>query len=391
MRVVSRVQMLASAANAPIVAAALDDRIVQIWGLNTGKQIAEFNTVFEGGGRRLALNPTGGICVAASWKKGKRDGVACYDLRSNQIKWHRPDIPRIQGLRFSAAGDGIWCWIERGSVQRLDAASGSTQGSMRGVEDVYESPYSNQRLEIRGPALWVKGENEFQVARLSHAVLDAVFGTDTLCLTEASGSVRCLECGTGKERWRFQPAPWTHVVALSYRVSDDSFYAVQRIGMPGQVNILFRLSQETGAAVEVCHLTSSLVCFGAEVIVNSNGEVISLRAGEKLKQLAFPERQIPDPPPPVTEPLLHFAARYGTEKTIRDLIASGSDVNIAGDDGCTALHVAAMKGRLDVISILLELGGDPNIKNALGETAAQSAERAGHSEMAAILRMDSAR
>jgi hypothetical protein len=76
--------------------------------------------------------------------------------------------------------------------------------------------------------------------------------------------------------------------------------------------------------------------------------------------------------------------------TIRNLIASGSDVNIRGDDGCTALHVAALKGRLDVISILLELGGDPNIKNALGETAAQSAQRIGHSEMAAILRTDSA-
>jgi WD40 repeat protein len=223
MRVVSRVQMLTSAANAPIITAALDDRRVQIWDLNTGEQIAQFNTVLEGGGRRLAVNPTGGICVAASWKKGKRDGVACYDVRSNQIKWHRPDIRRIQGLRFSVAGDGIWCEIEGGSVQRLDAESGSTQGSVSGVEDVYESPYSDQRLEIRGPALWVKGEKEFQVSRQSFALLDAVFGPDTLCLTEASGSVRCLECVTGKERWRFQPALWTHVVALSYRASDDSF------------------------------------------------------------------------------------------------------------------------------------------------------------------------
>jgi hypothetical protein len=54
MRVVSRVQMLTSAANAPIIAAALDDRRVQIWDLNTGEQIAQFNTVLEGGGRRLA-------------------------------------------------------------------------------------------------------------------------------------------------------------------------------------------------------------------------------------------------------------------------------------------------------------------------------------------------
>jgi ankyrin repeat protein len=119
-------------------------------------------------------------------------------------------------------------------------------------------------------------------------------------------------------------------------------------------------------------------------VVTSTGEVVSLR-GDALKQLPFPEREYPDPPPPVTEPLLHFAVRFGTEKTIRNLIASGSDVNLTGDDGCTALHIAAARGRLDAVRILLELGADPNTKNASGETAAQTAERIGQIEIAKIL------
>jgi ankyrin repeat protein len=128
-----------------------------------------------------------------------------------------------------------------------------------------------------------------------------------------------------------------------------------------------------------------MVGFGAGVVVTSKGDVVSLREGQILKQLAFPEREYPDPPPPVTEPMLHFAARFGTEKTIRNLIGSGSDVNLVGSDGCTALHVAATKGRLDVVRILLELGADTDKENASGETAAQAAGRAGQSEIAGIL------
>jgi ankyrin repeat protein len=133
-------------------------------------------------------------------------------------------------------------------------------------------------------------------------------------------------------------------------------------------------------------MDSPVACFAHDVVITQSGDVISLAEGARLRKLAFPERDYPDPPPPVTEPLLHFAARIGTENTIRNLVQSGSDVNLMGNDGSTPLHIAAVKGRLDMVRLLLELGANPNLENVSGETAAQAADRAGQSEIAKVLR-----
>jgi len=362
----------------------LVDRTVQIWNWSVGQRLAEFETVFETGGWRLALAPNGSTCVAASWKKGKRDGVACYDAPTGQTAWHRSDIRRVQGLRFSPAGDHIWCWIEGGPVQQLDSRTGATSAVVKGVQDVIESRYPGHILEVRRTGFLVRGEIDFLVPRLTFALLDAAFSSDSLCLAEASGPVRCLQLGTGVERWRFQSSGGAHVVALSHSQDDHSFYAVQRY-MNGGPAALLRLPERTGIAVKMCQLSSSTVCFGNGVVITAKGDIVSLRGGGIVEQIPFPERQYPDPAPTAEEPVLHFAARFGTEKAIRNLIASGSDVDLAADNGCTALHIAATKGRLDVVRVLLELGADPNRKNMAGETAMQAAERACQSEIVGVL------
>jgi ankyrin repeat protein len=126
-------------------------------------------------------------------------------------------------------------------------------------------------------------------------------------------------------------------------------------------------------------------CFASAVIVTSAGVVVSLSEGRALKQLAFPQREYPDPRVKVHEPLLHFAARFGTLKTIESLIADGSDVNVTDDSGSTPLHIAAMKGRSDVVKRLLEFGADTGKRNDSGETAAEAAGRVGQSDVLRIL------
>jgi hypothetical protein len=376
------------ASRAPVAAVAFFEHTVQIWNWNSGEQLSEFLTVFEHEGHRLTLNPTGRSCVAASWKKGKRNGVACYDARSGQTVWHRTDLRQVQGLRFSALGDAIWCRVEAGPVQRLDAGTGETLASLRAVQDVVESPYSNHFLQLHRNDFSIEGSKGIRVPRLTFAMLDATFTADALCLSEATGPVRCLDCETGSERWRYQPPAGHHVLRISSQ-GDESIYGVQWGYEHGGSVTLIRLARDSGECAEICRLNSfpDACGFGAGVIVTSSGDVVSLPNGETLRHLVFPQRDYPELPAPVREPLLHFAARFGTIKTIENLIADGADMNLPDDDGSTPLHIAAMKGRLDVVRILLGAGADPRKQNGSAETPAQVAERAGYNEVAECLKV----
>ncbi len=124
----SAIRHLAGAFNAPRVAAALFERTVQLWDGQTAQQISQFETVLSFGCHRLALSPSGEMCVAAAWQKGKRGGVTCYDAATGAVLWHRTDIRHTQSVRFSAAGNSIWCRLEEGRLQHLSASTGETLG-----------------------------------------------------------------------------------------------------------------------------------------------------------------------------------------------------------------------------------------------------------------------
>ena len=80
------------------------------------------------------------------------------------------------------------------------------------------------------------------------------------------------------------------------------------------------------------------------------------------------------------------AARTGHSGTVRDMIASGANVNVRDEHGNTALIEAARNGHDDVVRTLLASGADVNVKNDEGKTALMLALQGGHDETAQALR-----
>ncbi len=72
-------------------------------------------------------------------------------------------------------------------------------------------------------------------------------------------------------------------------------------------------------------------------------------------------------------------------ETVRLLIKHGANVNVADEDGNTALMMAADEGRTEVVRILIEAGADLNARNKDGETALMMAEHEQHAETARVL------
>jgi WD40 repeat protein len=303
----SAIRTISIARCGTIAAAARFERKVQIWNFATAELVSELDTVFDSGGDRLSVDPSGGFCVAASFHAGQKGGVVCYEAQSGRKVWHRADLRTVQGVRFSATGEIIWCRVEGGPIQTLDAHTGLTLGSLRKVREVFDSPFTSHVLHVLQCDYVIVGSTKLRVPRITSAILDATFSPDALCLSEAAtfrseagGPVRCLDLKTAEERWRYLPPSGSHVLGLSYQ-ADQSFYGVQWSYESGGPVMLIQLSQSTGAVRNVCILNSfpDAFCFGHGNVLVSSGDVVSLPIGSVVRRLAFPMTDYPDPEPAV--------------------------------------------------------------------------------------------
>jgi len=298
MRGASAIRQLTAARNAPRLAAAFVEHTVQIWDLDKCQRLSEFESVFEFGGDRVTLSSDGNICVAAGWTKGRRGGVAAYDALTGSPLWHRTDIRQTQFVRFSSAGDTVGCGAETGRFQLLDAHTGATVNTLTGVKKTFDSPFSNLLLlETRSRGFRIKGSRDLSIPSETFALLDVAFGPDVLCLSEAGGPVRCLDCHSGVEQWRYRPPSNTHVLRLGYRPADSCFYGVQWEYERGTSRTLFRFRHGSERYEEICHLQSWDEDFfsDADALITSDGNVISVATGEIIRRLAFPQKDYPDP------------------------------------------------------------------------------------------------
>ena len=293
----SAIRELTASRQSPRIAAAAFERMVQIWDLSAGEKVAEFDTVFSFGGRRLALDPSGKLCVAAGWTRGLRGGVACYEAVSGTLRWHRTDLRQTQRVRFSPSGTTAWQVPDAGPSACLDALTGDTLETIPSLKDIYDSAYSDSLLlEKRKRDYVLRDGRDLRIPRLTSSVLDAEFGPDTLCISEMGGPVRCFETSDGRERWRYDPGPGSHVLHIWHRVIDDCFYGVQWQYEKGHPRTLLRFGRETGEAVALCQLDSwaEAVCSGLDCLVNSTGSVFRLSDGSLINCLPFPERDYPN-------------------------------------------------------------------------------------------------
>jgi len=286
------------ARHAPVASVGFERGEVQIWNWLTGERVTKFKTVFDGC-NRLAISASGERLVAANWRKGLKAGVACYDTSSGRDIWHRPDLRQVQSVRFSAQRDWILCEVQDRPLHCLDAQTGATVETLRGVLDAIDSPYSPHRvLQRRGEFVIESPQARVSVPRYCNSALVAAFGPDSVCLYEAFQPttltvrcvVRCIECRTGNERWRFQPPDNRDMQLISYQ-EDGNFYCVQSKNESEEWFVdLLRLSLADGALTEVCRLKSPPPYFGGfgdGVLVTPGGEVVRLESAAILRELVF--------------------------------------------------------------------------------------------------------
>ena len=90
-------------------------------------------------------------------------------------------------------------------------------------------------------------------------------------------------------------------------------------------------------------------------------------------------------PNPKGKTPLHLAADKGQLDTVKELVATGADVNARNNEGYTPLHLATNKGQLDTVKELVATGADVNARNNEGYTPLHRVAWSGPVEVVKIL------
>lgn len=141
-----RIRHLAASHAGPRAAAATFQSEVEIWDIASGQRVSAFDTVLDFGGRRLAIGPDGDWCVAAAYHV---HGIACYDTASGAERWRRKDLKKCQYVGVSCDGRRIYCCFDERPCFVLDASTGETLESLRGVR-------GSTRARSRTSACWTR-------------------------------------------------------------------------------------------------------------------------------------------------------------------------------------------------------------------------------------------
>jgi len=130
------------------------------------------------------------------------------------------------------------------------------------------------------------------------------------------------------------------------------------------------------------------------IILGCGGGVYNFNPSKSQKVSKPVEQTKPKPvtkPVEPPKPVIYYnwmtfdAVRANDIDKLKDLIASGLDVNIKDKDGNTPLHIAAMHNYDDVAVILIQNGADINAKDNYGETPLFTAIRFASPDVASLL------
>jgi hypothetical protein len=178
----------------------------------------------------------------------------------------------------------------------LSSKTGRVLASYAGVDRVYVNRLrrfelwerqGRRQIELRTTA----GRTVAKLPMLSFAMLDAGFGTDSVCVTESTGPVRCFDLTSGSEVWHYTPRKGKHVLRVCYSCGARAFFGVEWSFLRGGPREVVKLDCETGERSEVTQLGDSVAevfCHEGNELLTSDGRLIDLLSGRVKRRLRFP-------------------------------------------------------------------------------------------------------
>jgi hypothetical protein len=281
--------------SANVFATAEFDGRVTVWSVEAREPLATFDTVYELGGRRLAvLDGSPPIVVAGAWA---RHGVCAYEATSGCLLWQRRDLGQVQTLS-PMPGGRLGVGFERRVFHVLLASSGETVATIRGVYSLHAAENLPLMLvQGRSGTRWIglydlSGARVWRARISSFAIQDAALGPDAILVAEVGSPLTCLDW-SGADRWHWVSPDGGDVIRVAWNDEAGAWAALCRYLREPQRGMLLlelatdgeiRSSRKIGDVLEAEFLAggSRLVVSRIEHDELIGGEVLRVPSGEQV-------------------------------------------------------------------------------------------------------------
>jgi len=300
-----KIRHIATSYDGKMMAAGEFTKHVHTWDMERREKVAEFDSVLEFGGSRLAISNNGQWCAAgaydgASLAENRYVGgsVALHDASSGKMLWQNKKIKRVQSLKFSMHWpELLLAGFSDQPLLVVDAENGSILRKIRGVRHVYESPHEAiQFRESDSDYALFDSKNDREIGRLKRHIfsstLDVSFSETYVLVSEAAGPVTCYELRSCSQVWQHLPEEGHHLLEVQYNEKTSEFVAVDLQYEKGSGSALVWLDETTGLVKRKVLLSGTpwVTGFAARgtLLITSDGILIDTSNGKEIANLSFP-------------------------------------------------------------------------------------------------------
>ncbi|MBC7855051.1 MAG: hypothetical protein IAF94_16590 [Pirellulaceae bacterium] len=261
------------------------ERIVHAWHLESRKRIWTMETTFT---TSAAINDDASELYVTS---RAYYGIAAYRCCDGQELWRRKDLGD-RSVKCSRNPKILYSFNPT-SCEPLNRLTGKSKSLLRGVHELWESPYQAIRLfEKKSGYQVVRDEDQTVVAkmpRLSFATLDVCFTPSTVLISESREAVRCFDTQCGRQLWRHDPPSDSHYILLAFAPALEKFFGLQWNPRRGGDYELFSFDPVSGRPAHISSVVGddAVFCLDGTAIVTREGRMISVEDGMKMGRLDF--------------------------------------------------------------------------------------------------------
>ncbi len=297
-----KIRHIATSYDGAVIATGEFKRHVYTWNIEAKKLLADFDSVLEFGGSRLAVSGDGQLCAAGAYfgitEKGYAGGsVAVHETLSGKMLWQNRSIKRVQGLNFSMHWPHtLLAVFSDQPLHVINVESGLTMRKIRGIRSLYESPHGPiQFRESSSGYSLCNSETEKEIGRLkrhSFSTLDVTFSDDAVLVSEAGGPTTCYDLRDCSQAWVLDLEKGHHLLKITYNEKTQEFLGIDWNYEKGGDREILWLDEATGAVKRRLVVTGTPweaeFAMRGTLLITCDGVMIDTCNGREIASLGFP-------------------------------------------------------------------------------------------------------